>query len=182
MKALLDGGLNIPGMPLKPLDRWNLIGHLVAMSDADAGRLFAAEKTKDQSGEGQKYAYAMEAGTADVAVKARYFEEYVHSPDRQEDWITQSLRPFNSWNQTDLTAPYLGRSLDALAEIKRRRKIFFLGAWLGAFIEGQHSPEAKAVVHDWLAHAQMDPDLRLKVLEASDALDRTVMIRAKFPD
>lgn len=182
MKSLLDGSVRVPGMPLKPLDRWNLIGHLVAMRDPDAAALFDREKAKDQSGEGQKYAYAVEAGAPDAAVKARYFEEYVHSADRQEDWITQSLRPFNSWNQTALTAPYLGRALDALAEIKRRRKIFFLGAWLGAFIEGQHSPEAKAIVHDWLAQAQIDPDLRLKVLEASDALDRTVMIRAKFPD
>jgi aminopeptidase N len=182
MKALLDGSLNIAGMPLKPLDRWNLIGHLMAMSDPDAAALFATAKSKDQSGEGQKYAYAIEAGTADVAAKARYFEEYVHSADRQEDWITQSLRPFNSWNQTDLTAPYLGRALDALVEIKQRRKIFFLGAWLGAFIEGQHSPEAKAVVHEWLERSEIDPDLRLKVLEASDALNRTVMIRAKFPD
>jgi len=182
VKSLLNGSLSVAGMPLKPLDRWNLIGHLIVMGDPDAGRLFEEEKKRDQSGEGQKYAYAVEAGAADAAVKARYFEEYLHSADRQEDWITQSLRPFNSWNQTTLTEPYLGRALDVLAEVKRRRKIFFLGAWLGAFIEGQHSPEAKAIVHDWMAHAQIDPDLRLKVLEVSDALDRTVAIRTKFPD
>ena len=182
LKSLLNGTLSVPGMPLKPLDRWNIIGHLITMSDADAAALFATEKSKDQTGEGQKYAYAVEAGTPTAAIKARYFDEYLHSPDRQEDWITQSLRPFNSWNQTALTEPYLPRALDALAGIKQHRKIFFLGAWLGAFIDGQHSPAAQAAVHDWLAHAQMDPDLRLKVLEVSDALDRTVLIRQKFPD
>jgi aminopeptidase N len=182
VKALLAGTLTVPGMPLKPLDRWNLIGHLIAMNDPDAAALFAAEKDKDHSGEGQKYAYAVEAGTPSAAVKARYFEQYLHAPDLQEDWITQSMRPFNSWNQTALTGPYLGRALDALAEIKQHRKIFFLGAWLGAFIDGQHSAEAQTIVHEWLAHAQLDPDLRLKVLEVSDALDRTVMIRKKFPD
>jgi len=178
---MLAGSLAVPGMPLKPLDRWNLIGHLIAMNDPDAAALFAAEKTKDRSGEGQKYAYAVEAGTPAADVKAHYFDQYLHAGDLQEDWITQSLRPFNSWNQTALTEPYLGRALDALAEIKQRRKIFFLGAWLGAFIDGQHSAEAQATVHEWLAHAQLDPDLRLKVLEVSDALDRTVMIRKKFP-
>jgi aminopeptidase N len=182
IKQLLNGSIQVEGMPLKPLDRWNLIGHLIAMNDADAATLFAAEKAKDTSGEGQKYAYAVEAGTPSAAVKARYFDQYLHAADVQEDWITQSLRPFNGWNQTALTEPYLGRALDALPEIKQHRKIFFLGAWLGAFIDGQHSAEAQAVVHAWLAQAQLDPDLRLKVLEVSDALDRTVKIRTKFPE
>ncbi len=182
LKALLDGSLIIEGMPLKPLDRWNLIGHLIAMNDPDASTLFAAEKTKDHSGEGQKYAFAVAAGTPDASTKARSFADYLStSSGIQEDWLTQSLRPFNSWNQTPLTEPYLTRALDALPEIKRTRKIFFLGVWLSAFLDGQHSPEAQAVVHAWLAAHTIDPDLRLKVLEASDALDRTVLIRSKFP-
>jgi aminopeptidase N len=100
----------------------------------------------------------------------------------QEDWITQSLRTFNSWNQSALTAPYMTQALNQLPEIKLHRKIFFLGAWLGAFVDGQKSPEAEAAVHAWLVGAQIDPDLRLKVLEVSDALDRTVMIRQKYPE
>jgi aminopeptidase N len=182
LKDLLNGKLAVPGMPLKPLDRWNLIGHLIALNDPEASALFTAEKARDRTGEGQKYAYAVEAGTPSADTKARYFDEYLHSPDRQEDWITQSLRPFNSWNQAALTAPFLTRALDSLPEIKQHRKIFFLGAWLGAFLDGQHSPEAQTAVHTWLAHAQLDPDLRLKVLEVSDALDRTVAIRRKFPE
>jgi aminopeptidase N len=186
VKALLDGSLQVPGMPLKPLDRWNLVGHLIGMNDPAAAAIFTAEKAKDHSGEGQKYAYAIEAGTPSAEVKARYFEEYLSSPDsaqaRQEDWITQSLRPFNSWNQTALTEPYLARALDQLPEIKLHRKIFFLGSWLGAFIDGQHSAEAQAAVHAWLANNKIDPDLRLKVLEVSDALDRTVTIRQRFPE
>ncbi len=47
--------------------------------------------------------------------------------------------------------PYLKLALDALPRIKRDRKIFFLGAWLGAFVDGQHSAEAQAAVHAWLA-------------------------------
>jgi aminopeptidase N len=182
IKALLNGSLSVPGMPLKPLDRWNLIGHLIAMNDPDAPALFASEKLNDRSGEGQKYAYAVEAGSANAAIKARYFDEYLHSTERQEDWITQSLRAFNSWNQTALTASYLSPALDALPEIKQHRKIFFLGAWLSAFVEGQHSADAQAATHTWLSSNHIDPDLRLKVLEVSDALDRTVMIRSKFPD
>ena len=183
LKSLLNGSRTIEGMALKPLDRWNLIGHLIAMNDQDAAELFAAEKAKDHSGEGQKYAFAVAAGMPDPATKSHYFADYLSATNGiQEDWFTQSLRPFNNWNQTSLTEPYLNRSLDALAQIKRTRKIFFLGAWLSAFLDGQHSPEAQAAVHAWLAAHALDPDLRLKVLEASDALDRTVLIRQRFPE
>ncbi len=83
-----------------------------------------------------------------------------------------------------LTAPYLKRALDELPEIKAHRKIFFLGAWLGDFVGGQNtlanSGAGQAVVRAWLAGGGMDPDLRLKVLEYSDALDKTVKIRERF--
>jgi aminopeptidase N len=184
VKNLLQGKLVVPGLQLKPLDRWNLVGHLIAMSDPDAQSIYAAEKLRDQSGEGQKYAYAVGAGRPSAAVKARYFAEYRHSQTIQEDWITQSLRSFNSWNQTPLTRSYLTAALNELPEIKQHRKIFFLGAWLGAFIEGQNtiqdSPEAQAEVQACLGGRKIDPDLRLKVLEVSDALDRTVLIGQRF--
>ncbi len=73
LKSLLDGSLSVPGMPLKPLDRWNLIGHLIAMSDPDAATIFAAEKARDHSGEGQKYAYAVQAGDPSLANKNSLF-------------------------------------------------------------------------------------------------------------
>jgi aminopeptidase N len=186
VKDLLSGKLSIAGLTLKPLDRWNLIGHLLAMNDAQALELYAAEKVRDKSGEGQKYAYAVEAGRPSGEIKARYFEGYVHSQTIQEDWITQSLRPFNAWNQTAFTAVYLRQALDELPEIKQHRKIFFLGAWLGAFIDGQNTIESsragQATVRAWLARGDIDPDLRLKVLEAVDSLERTALIAEKFSE
>jgi aminopeptidase N len=181
VKDLLDGKLAVPGLTLKPLDRWNLTGHLIAMGDPEAQSILAAEKARDHSGEGLKYAYAAEAGTPSAEIKARYFDQYLHSRTIQEDWITQSLRPFNFWNQTSLTEPYLTQALNELPNIKQHRKIFFLGAWLGSFIDGQNSVKAQAAVQAWLASQKIDPDLRLKVLEVSDSLDRTVLIRETFP-
>ncbi|MGB6903221.1 MAG: peptidase M1, partial [Acidobacteriaceae bacterium] len=87
---------------------------------------------------------------------------------------------FNFWNQSQLTAQYLDPALEALPEVKRDRKIFFLVAWLDAFIDGQHSQASLETVQHYLATANPDPDLRLKILEAMDELNRTVRIRAKF--
>ena len=185
-KRLLRHQAEVPGMPLKRFDRWNLIGHLIAMKDPEAETIYAEEKAHDQSGEGQKYAYAVAAGTASAAVKARYFDEYLHSTSIQEDWITQSLRPFNAWNQAALTGPYLDRALNGLEEIKQHRKIFFLGAWLTAFLDGQNTlancGAAQAQVQAWLASHRVDPDLRLKVLEAVDPLERTKRIGERYGD
>jgi aminopeptidase N len=105
----------------------------------------------------------------------------LHNPEQQEDWISSSLGAFNYWNQAQLTAPYLQPSLEALDQVKRERKIFFLVGWLNAFMDGQQSRASLEAVEHYLATAHSDPDLRLKILQSMDELDRTVRIRAAFP-
>jgi len=182
LKAMLNGQLTVPGVELRPLDRWNLAAALLAQGDPEAQTIFAAEKQRDSSGDGQKYAYFAEAARPDAATKQRYFNDFLHNPSREEDWIEQSLYTFNYWNQSQLTAPYLKMALEALPEIKRERKIFFLVDWLSAFIEGQQSSAAREQVYGYLQSAPIDADLRLKILQVVDELDRTVAIRQKFPN
>jgi aminopeptidase N len=182
MKEILNGRLTVPGVELRARDRWNLVTALIAHGDPDAEPIFAAEKQRDQSGDGQKYAYAAEAAQPASATKQRYFKDFLENPARPEDWIETSLYAFNYWNQSELTSPYLKPALEALPQIKRERKIFFLVDWLTAFIEGQQSPAAQAQVHAYLDSGGIDEDLRLKILQAVDELDRTVAIRRKFPE
>jgi aminopeptidase N len=181
LKQLLSGAAEVPGVKLRPLDRWSMVTSLIALRDPDADKVFAAERERDHTGDGLKYAYVAEAARPDAATKKRYFDDYLKNADRPEDWVEQSLGAFNYWNQSDLTSPYLKPALEALPQVKRERKIFFVLAWLGAFIGGQQSSAADAEVHDWLKSGTVDPDLRLKVLEVVDELDRTVKIRARYP-
>jgi hypothetical protein len=44
IKDLLDGKLIVPGLQLKPFDRWNLIGHLIAMNDPEDQNIYVAER------------------------------------------------------------------------------------------------------------------------------------------
>ena len=180
LKDMLSGKLTVPGVELRPLDRWNIVESLVAQNDPDAPAVLAAEEKHDPSGDGKKYAYMAAAARPDAATKKQYFEEYLHNSARPEDWIELSLGGFNWWNQSDLTLPYLGPALDALPQVKRERKIFFMLAWLNAFIGGQKSAAAQKQVHDFLNGATLDKDLRLKILEVVDELDRTVKIREKY--
>ncbi len=155
---------------------------LLAHADPEAEAIFTAEKQRDASGDGQKYAYFAEAARPRAAIKKRYFDDFLNNPSRPEDWIEQSLFAFNYWSQSQFTAPYLTEALQALPQIKRERKIFFLLDWLNAFIDGQESPMAQAEVYGYLQSAHIDDDLRLKILQAVDELDRTVAIRRKFPN
>jgi aminopeptidase N len=180
LKDVLSGKLTVPGVELRPLDRWNIVEALVAQDDPDAPAVLAAEEKRDPSGDGKKYAYMAAAARPDADTKKQYFEEYLHNSARPEDWIELSLGSFNWWNQSNLTLPYLGPALDALPQVKRERKIFFMLAWLNAFIGGQQSEAAQKQVHDFLNTATLDKDLRLKILEVVDELDRTVKIREKY--
>ena len=180
LKDLLSGKLTIPGVELRQLDRWGMVEQLLAMNDPDAQTVLAAEEKRDTSGEGQKYAFMAKAARPDAEAKKQYFDDYLHDSTRPEDWVAMSLGAFNYWNQPELTLPYLRPALDALPQVKRDRKIFFLLGWLNAFIGGQQSAAAQGQVNDFLKTAQLDKDLRLKVLEVKDELDRTVKIQAKY--
>jgi aminopeptidase N len=181
LKDLLSGKLAIPGVELRPLDRWTMVTSLIALNDPEADALLAAEQKRDSSGDGQKYAYVAEAARPDGASKQKYFEDYLRNPSRPEDWIEQSLGAFNHWNQSELTLPYLKPALDGLPQIKRERKIFFVLGWLNAFIGGQQSGAARLEVREFLNAGAIDKDLQLKILEVYDELDRTVKIRQRYP-
>jgi aminopeptidase N len=181
LKRLLAGEAQIHGVQLRPLDRWSMVTALIAHADPDAEKVFAAERERDHTGDGLKYAYVAEAARPSAEAKQKYFDDYLHNPNRPEDWVEQSLPAFNYWNESELTAPFLKPALEALPQMKRERKIFFVLNWLRDFIDGQQSAISDTQVHDWLKTANIDPDLQLKVLEAVDELDRTVKIRQRYP-
>jgi aminopeptidase N len=182
LKALLEetGSELIPGIVLRPLDRWNMVMTLVALNDPNAVTILAREKECDHTTDGQKYAYMAEAARPDAVTKEKYFDDYTRNLERPEDWVQTSLGAFNYWNQSTLTQPYIEPALQVLPQIKHERKIFFLVAWLDAFIGGQQSARSDLIVHHYLDTAQIEPDTRLKILQAVDELDRTVKIREKY--
>jgi aminopeptidase N len=96
--------------------------------------------------------------------------------------VTASLRSFNVPEQDAITRPFVVPALDSLPWIQQNRRIFFLGSWIGAFVEGQQSAEALGAVDAMLAdHPAMADDLRRKILQSRDELERTVAIRRAFP-
>jgi len=158
-------------------DRFRVIQRLYVRGNPDAPALLAAQAAADRGDDGRRYAYA--AGAAEPAAKRTLFTAFLDDKALPESWIEAALGPFNAPEQAALTQPLLTEALARLPELKRTRKIFFVGNWLAAFIGGQTSAEALAAVQAFLQRGDIDADLRLKVLEAMDGLERSVRIQER---
>ena len=179
-KRLLEGGLAVPGTPLASRDRFRIVQRLLLRGDPQAPTLLAAQAAADRSDDGRRYAYAAAAGVADAPSKRALFRAFLEDAALPESWSEAALAPLNAPEHAALTRPLLAEALARLPELKRTRKIFFVNGWLAAFIGGQTGSEALAEVGSFLRRGDLDPDLRLKLLETADGLERAVRIRARF--
>jgi aminopeptidase N len=191
VKTLLDilhGRLRVPGMTLRTRDRFDILRVFFSQpgttsDDAyvTAVRRYAAKLAReDGTDDARRYLYAAEAALHDPDMKKKYFAQYTGDRELAESWIEASLSAFNAPRQAELTFPYLAPALAELPRLKRTRKIFFVNGWLAAFVGGQCGERALAVVNGFLSNEKsLDEDLRRKVLEASDGLERCVRIRRR---
>lgn len=181
LKQLLSGQVTVPGMTLRSRDRFDIITALLTRGDSDAPGLLEAQSAADTTDNGRRYAYGAGAARGDAVTKQRYFQAYLHDKQLAESWLEASVGPFNAVQQADMALPYLNAALRELPTLKRTRKIFFVNDWLAAFIGGQCQAPALAIVQNFLRReTTLDPDLRRKVLEVSDGLERCVRIRRKY--
>ena len=170
------------GLPTGNPTRWDAVTRLLVLGASDAGRLLAAQESRDSSPDGRRRAFIAGAARGDPATKRAYFDRYFGDASLNEDWASASLGAFNALRHQAVTLPYLEPALDSLRYIQANRRIFFLGSWLASFLSGQTSEAALATVRRFLAPRGLAPDLRRKVEEYADELERTVEIRRRFAE
>ncbi len=180
LKALLAGRADGPGVALTSRDRYRMITRLLARGDADADALLIAQSEADRSDDGRRYAFGASAARADAEAKAVLFRRLLEDAGLPESWAEEALGPLNAPEHAALTLPLLAEALARLPELKRTRKIFFVEHWLGAFLGGQLGAQALGEARAAIARPGLEPDLRRKLLEATDGLERAVRIRARF--
>lgn len=127
-----------------------------------------------------KEVYSSGAAEPTAEAKARYFDSYLQQSEPPELWMQSSL-PFFHWpGQQALTLPYLQQALEQVDWVKTHRRIFFMPAWIDAFINGQNSEDALQIVERFLETEPLTEDVRRKLLQSVDGLRRTVMIRQRW--
>jgi aminopeptidase N len=183
LKEVLNGKFEIKDWKLKTKDKFDIVAKLAVLGDADAPKLLGELVKKETSDDAKRYAYAVGAGFGAKEAKGKYFNDFLNDREISESWIEAAFAPFNSVRHSELTLPFLEKALAELPNLKRSRKIFFVNGWLGSFIGGQKDEKALAAVNKFLAeNPNLDKDLRLKILENADALERAVRIRARYAE
>jgi aminopeptidase N len=181
LDALLDSA-QAAGADLRAPTRWSIVTSLISRDWVSARSRLSREIMRDSTTEGRRRAFVANAAWPDATVKRAYFERYFADASLNEDWATASLRAFNVPAQDSLTLPFLATALDSLQWIQKHRRIFYLGSWLSAFVDGQRSADALARVNEFLReNPQLPTDLRQKILQNADELERTVRIRRQYP-
>jgi aminopeptidase N len=181
LKDVLSGKSVIKDLKLKTKDKFDIATRLLIVNDNEAPKILAELEKTETSDEAKRYAYAARAGIATAENKARFWTDFVSNKEISESWIEAAFAPFNSTRHAELTLPFLEKALAELPNLKRTRKIFFVNGWLAAFIGGQKSEQALSIINKFLAdNPDLDRDLRLKILENADGLERSVRIRAKY--
>ena len=123
-----------------------------------------------------RFAFVMPALSADAATRESAFARLSDLENRRrEPWVLESMAYLNHPLRANDGITYLRRSLELLGEIQRTGDIFFPARWIDAALSGHRSPEAAAIVRDFLGRELQYPQrLRWIVLSAADELFRSV--------
>ncbi len=181
LKEMLRQG-SAAGIPaLRTTDKFDIVTRLIILGDPDATKLLADVEKVEKGDDARRYGFGARAAYPTSENKAKYWSFFVNNASVSESWIEEAMGPFNSVEHADLSQPYLERALAELPNLRRTRKIFFVNNWLHAWIGGQRDEQALAVITKFLAdNPKLDNDLRLKILENVDLIERAVRIRAKY--
>jgi len=122
----------------------------------------------------QRLQYLMPALAPDVATRDAFFASLHDKAGRaKEAWVTAALGYLHHPLRQASSEKYLPASLDLLQEIQLTGDIFFPYSWLQATLGSYQTPTAAATVRTFLAaHPDYNPQLRAKLLQASDDLFR----------
>jgi len=127
-----------------------------------------------------KEVFLARAATPTAESKQAYWQKYLVKDDPPEQWTQDSLSYFHWSGQEELTMPYLAKALEQVDWVKQHRRIFFMPAWLDAFVNAHSDRAALQVVDAFLAEHELSDDVRKKVLQSRDGLLRAVRIRDAF--
>ena len=121
-----------------------------------------------------RFAFVLPALSADPTVREEAFARLRQVDSRRrEPWVVESLAYLNHPLRETHARRFIGPGLDLLREIQRTGDIFFPTRWIEAILSGHRSPEAAAIVRDFLGRELQYPQrLRWTILGAADELFR----------
>jgi aminopeptidase N len=170
---------SIPGLRLAESDEITLAMELAVREIAGwDGILQAQEERIENPDRRARFTFVLPALSADPAVRERAFARLRFVENRQrEPWVLESLAYLNHPLREAHARRFVRPALELLREIQQTGDIFFPTRWTEATLSGHASPEAAAIVRDFLAGELQYPErLRWTVLHTADDLFRASAI------
>jgi aminopeptidase N len=125
-----------------------------------------------------RFAFVMPALSADPQVRGAAFDRFrILENRRREPWVSESLAYLNHPLREEDAKRFIRPGLELLTDIQRTGDIFFPTNWTVSILRGHRSPDAAAIVRDFLAQElQFAERLRWTVLSAADDLFRAAAL------
>lgn len=123
--------------------------------------------------------FIMSAASPDKSQRDAFFEKIKNPANRNpEPWVTEALYFLHHPLHKELGFEYVKESLQMLPQIQQTGDIFFPQDWLMATLDNYFQPEAAQMVRQYLdTTPELQENLRLKVLQASDILMRSSQLQ-----
>ena len=130
--------------------------------DTQRGRIGHADRLRE-------FDFVRPSVSPERAVRDSVFQALLRPENRRhEPWVQTALRFLNHPLRQEEALGYIRPALDALQDVQRTGDIFFPKQWVAATLRGHNSPEADAVVEQFLKdHPDYPELLKNKVLQAS---------------
>jgi aminopeptidase N len=178
VESFLDGRILFNGEPLAQPSRWTAVRRLVALAAPRSAELLVAEIRRDTTPDGPRMAFVTGAAVPAPEAKAEYFRRYFEDSSLNEEWVTASLDAFNEAQHAELTLPYVAPALARAEWIRDHRRIFFLPTWINSFVGARADRAGLRAVDAFLAaQPELAPDVRRRILQARDELERAVRLQ-----
>ena len=178
-QQIIDGENPIEGLEIGWRDRFLVAAAMIATGDRpDAIEVLREQALKEDIA---KAVFLAGAAMPGPGSKERYFKAYLNLDEPPEQWTSDSLGYFHWPRQQEITLPYLSKALGQLDWVKKNRKVFFMPAWIDAFVNGHSSKEALRIVQKFMENNPDLPlDIRRKLLQSLDSLERAVKIKERW--
>ena len=164
-----------PGLQLSAEDYNTLACELALRRPADLEQIHSVQRSRITNTDRlARFDYVWPSLSPDKAVRDSVFASLLEPGNRStEPWAQESLRLLNHPLRQQEALGYIVPALDEMQEIQRTGDIFFPKNWIVATLSGHDSPEATALVRNWLdAHPDYPVLLKNKILQAADPLLR----------
>jgi aminopeptidase N len=177
--------LRIEGLPLAESDYSTLALELAVREVDDWDRILRRQQARIKNNDrARHFAFVRPALSADPAERDTFFAGLADPANRaHEPWVLEAVAYLHHPLRAEHARKYILPSLDLLREIQATGDIFFPKRWLDATLDGHSSPDAAAIVRDFLdAHPDFPSKLRDKILQSGDMLFRAARLKAYPPE